>query len=147
VLYKRGNVWWYKFKFHGQTIRETSRSNSKTLAREAEHARRRELETAINRIPRRERMPLFSVAAKEWLKTKAALADNSVRCYQLFIDCLIEEFGQRLVCDISLADVAALQRKRLAQGKAGRTINYEIGTLRQILKSHGCWAAMSDRVN
>src|SRR5262249_18395783 len=44
------------------------------------------------------------------------------------------------------ADIAALQRKRLAQGKSGRTINYEIGTLRQILKAYGLWSAMADRV-
>jgi integrase len=34
----------------------------------------------------------------------------------------------------------------VAEGKAGRTINYEIGTLRQILKRHGLWSALSDRV-
>jgi integrase len=91
-------------------------------------------------------MPLFSVAAREWVSTKAALSSNSQRCYKLFSNSLVDEFGQRLVCDIGIADIAALQRKRLAQGKSGRTINYEIGTLRQILKAYGLWSAVSDRV-
>ena len=39
-----------------------------------------------------------------------------------------------------------LQRKRAGEGKAGRTINYEIGRLRQILKAHGAWGTLSDRV-
>jgi integrase len=146
AVYKRGNVWWFKFRFEGQVIRESANTASKTLARDAERVRRHELETAVNRIQKRERMPLFSVAAREWVATKAALSDNSLRCYRLFCESLIQEFGQRLVCDIGVADVVSLQRKRLAQRKSGRTVNYEIGTLRQILKAYGLWAAVSDRV-
>jgi hypothetical protein len=55
AVFKRGQVWWFKFRFQGQVIRESAKTNSKTLAREAERSRRRELETAVNRIPRRER--------------------------------------------------------------------------------------------
>jgi hypothetical protein len=67
-LYRRGDVWWFKFRFQGQVIRESAKTKSKTLAREAERSRRRELERAINRIPRRERMPLFSVAGENGSK-------------------------------------------------------------------------------
>ena len=31
-LYKRGDVWWYKFRFEGQLVRESAKTNSKTLA-------------------------------------------------------------------------------------------------------------------
>jgi len=34
----------------------------------------------------------------------------------------------------------------VAEGKAGWTINYEIAALLQILKRHGLWSALSDRV-
>jgi integrase len=146
ALYRRGNVWWFKFRFEGQVIRESANTESKTLAREAERARRRELETAINRIPKRERAPLFSVAAREWLETKTTLATKSRERFQHHIATLSREFGKRLVCDIRVEDIAGLQRKRIADGKAGRTINYEIGTLRQILKAYGLWAMLSDRV-
>ena len=37
-LYKRGDVWWYKFRFAGQMIRESSKSGSKTVAKDAERA-------------------------------------------------------------------------------------------------------------
>jgi hypothetical protein len=70
MVYRRGRVWWYKFWFNGQLIRESANSGSKTVAREAEKARRRELELAVNRIPKRERVPLFSLAAQEWLAGK-----------------------------------------------------------------------------
>ena len=49
-LYKRGEVWWYKFRFGGgQVIRETSKSESRTVAKEAERSRRREMEESFNR--------------------------------------------------------------------------------------------------
>ena len=33
MLYKRGNVWWYEFIFNGSRIRESSQTDSKTIAR------------------------------------------------------------------------------------------------------------------
>jgi hypothetical protein len=52
-VYKRGETYWFKFLSQGQLIRESARTNSKTVAREAERARRREIELAVNRIPKR----------------------------------------------------------------------------------------------
>ena len=146
-LYRRGNVWWYKFRFYGQLIRDSAKTNSKTLARDAERARRRELETAVNRIPRRERMPLFKVGAREWLQTKGALAEKSLVRYKGCVQNLTDHFGGRLVCDIGPQDIANYQRKRLTADKSHRTVNYEVGALRGIMKHFGLWGPISDRVN
>jgi integrase len=146
-LYKRGNVWWFKFRFCGQPIRESAKTESKTLARDAERSRRRELEIAVNRIPRRERMPLFSFAARQWLATKGALAEKSRKRYKQCIEELKAEFGTRLVCDISAQDIASYQQKRIEAKKAPRTVNYEVGTLRGILRHFGLWGPISDRVS
>jgi len=146
MVYRRGKVWWYKFRFEGQVIRDSAKTTSKTVARDAERARRRDLELAVNRIQKRERMPLFSVAAKDWLATKTALAPKSVERFKHHVGTLGREFGGRLVCDIGADDIGTLQRKRIGEGKAGRTVNYEIGVLRQILKARGLWGALSDRV-
>jgi hypothetical protein len=53
-VYKRGGTYWYKFLFQGQLIRESTKTNSKNVAREAERARRRDLELGFNRITKRE---------------------------------------------------------------------------------------------
>ncbi|MGB8684846.1 MAG: site-specific integrase [Candidatus Binatus sp.] len=145
-VYKRGETYWFKFLFQGQLIRESAKTNSKTVAREAERARRREIELAVNRIPKRERMPLFSVAAKEWLASRVGLAANTIEAYEHFVETLTEQFGKRLVCDIDDQDISTLQRKRLAEEKSARTVNFEINVLRQILKAHGLWGAISDKV-
>lgn len=146
MLYRRGDVWWFKFRFQGQVIRESTKSGSKTIAREAERVRRRELEEAVNRISKRERMPLFKAAAKEWLEKRSGLTDSSLDRYRHQVVLLTKEFGGRLVCDISWDDVVALQHKRQAEGRSGRTINYEIATLRMILKSRALWSPIGERV-
>jgi integrase len=145
-VYKRGEAWWFKFRIHGQLIRESAKTSSKTLARDAERVRRRELEEAVNRIPKREKMPLFSIAAREWLDNRIGITPGSIDRYRQQVALLSKEFGNRLVCDIDHHDVTELQRKRQTQGRAGRTVNYEITTLRMILKSRGLWAPIGERV-
>jgi len=99
-VYKRGGVWCYKFRFAGQMIRESSKSESKTVAKDAERARRRELEESWNQIKRRKLPPLFSIAAAEWLKTRTGIASSTERSYKLAISHLEKDFGKRLLCDI-----------------------------------------------
>jgi integrase len=144
-VYKRGKVYWFKFRFEGQAIRESAKTESKTVARDAERARRRELELGINGLTRRER-PLFPVGAKEWFKSKTALSALGARYYRQYIRKLSAHFGNRLVTDIAAEDVADLQRKRQAEGLSGRQINAETGTLRAILRHYGLWGNIAGRV-
>ena len=145
-LYRRGDVWWYKFWFNGQLIRESSKSDSKTVGKDSERARRRELEQAYNHIPKRQRMPLFSHAAELWLASKAGLAPGSRERYEQCAEHLKQEFGKRLVCDVDANDVAEYRRKRLAAGVSNRTVNYETGALRGVLRQFGLWGPIADRV-
>jgi integrase len=144
-VYKRGEVYWYKFRFEGQVIRESAKTASKSVARDAERARRRELELGINGLVKRER-PLFPLAAKDWLATKEALTPLGLRYYREYTARLSRHFGNRLISDITAEDVAELQRKRKAEGLSGRHINAEVGTLRAILRYYGRWAFISARV-
>jgi integrase len=50
------------------------------------------------------------------------------------------------VCDVDANDVAEYQRKRLIDGVSNRTVNYEVGTLRGILRQFGLWGPIADRV-
>lgn len=144
---KKLRVYWYKFRIDGQLIRESAHTTSKTRAKEAENARRRELERAINRIPKREKMPLFKVAAQQWLESKEpTLAPKSIAAYKQYVASLTAEFGNRLLCDIRRDDIVRLQSKRQREGKSGRTINYEVHTLRMILKHFNLWWSMADLI-
>ena len=145
-VYRRGEVWWYKFTFNGQPIRESAKTSSKTVARSAEHARRRELELGVNKIPKRERVPLFPQAAEVWLVGKSGLAPRSKERYEQCVITLKLDFGRRLICDIDEQDICEFQRRRKAAGVANRTVNYEVGTLRGILKKYRLWGPIADSV-
>ena len=146
--YKRGRYWHFKFKFAGQVIRESSKSTSRTVARGAERARRRELEESWGRIERRSLPPILSIAAGRWLETKLPhIAPKTAELYRLALSHLKPTFGGRLLCDIAADDIARYQARRSAAGAAGRTVNLDVGVLRAILKKHKLWSRISDDVH
>lgn len=147
AIYKRGSIYWYEFEFNGSRIRESAKTTSKTIARDAERVRRRELELGINGLAKRERPPLFPAAAKDWLAAKVpTLSPLGARYYRQYIGKLSAYFQNRLISDITADDVGELQHKRKAEGLSGRHINAEVGTLRAILRYCGRWGYISGRV-
>jgi hypothetical protein len=146
-LYKRGDVWWYKFRFGGQLIRESSKSESKTIARDAERVRRRGLEESWNQIKRRKLPPPFAIAAADWLKVRTSIAPSTERSYKLAISQLSVDFGRQLLCDISAEDLAAYQMRRKRDGVSNRTVNLEVGVLRGILRRNKMWEPLSADVD
>ena len=144
---KQTRVWWYDFIFEGQRVRESAKTHSKTLAKDAERVRHRELEESFNGIKRRDRAKLFSVAADEWLmRKKLTLAASSHRIEGANLKHLRPKFEKRLVTDIQAADVSRTQHVRLSEGAAPKTINLEVGTLRAILRRHRVWAEIQQDV-
>lgn len=49
-IIQRRRIWWYKFYFAGRQITESSKSRSKTVAKEAEKQRRREPEAGFHNL-------------------------------------------------------------------------------------------------
>ena len=146
-VYRRGEVWWYKFRFAGQVIRESSKSESKTVAKDAERARRRELEGSFNRISKPRTAQLFSTAAEVWLRAKIAhLSPRSVIIERANLKHVNPYFGKMLLCDIAADDIAHYQSSRLEQRAAPKTVNLEVGTLRAILRKNRLWASIQPDV-
>jgi integrase len=135
------------FLFHGQRIRESTGTRSKTLALKIEDKRRRALEEGAAGI-RKQRQPLLlSVAAVEWLDMKkATLAPRSVKIEKANLAHLLPELGRKLICDIEAREIARYQQRRLEEKASPKTVNLEIGTLRAILKRSGQWARLQPEV-
>ena len=51
AVYKRGGTWWYSFIYAGKRIQESAKTSRKTVAVEAERARRLELEKSLAGMP------------------------------------------------------------------------------------------------
>jgi integrase len=144
---KDSKVWWYDFIFQGQRVRESTKTRSKTLAKEAERIRRRELEESYNGIKRRDRAKLFSIAADEWLVLKnLTLAVASQRIERDNLKHLRPQFEKCLVTDIQAKDVSRYQHARLDEGASPKTVNLEVGTLRAILRRNRVWAEIQQDI-
>lgn len=145
--YKGSKVWTMDFLFHGQRIRESTGTRSKTLALKIEDKRRRALEEGAAGIRKRRQPLLLSVAADEWLDMKkATLAPRSVKIEQANLAHLLPELGRKLICDIEAREIARYQQARLDEDASPKTVNLEVGTLRAILKRSGQWARLQPEV-
>ena len=128
-------------------IHESARTTSKTLAREAERNRRRELEERINGIRKRELPPTLERAVKDWMESRKHLVrPGTERMARVALHQVLPAFGSKLLCDIDARSIQEYQQRRLSQGSQGRTINIETGVLRQILKAYECWRPIEGRV-
>jgi integrase len=146
-LFKRGKVWWYKFRFSGQVIRESSKSKSKTVARDAERSRRRELEESYNRISKPRTAQSFSGAAEAWLGAKIAhISPRSVIIERANLKHINPYFGKMLLCDIDGDNIGRYQALRLEQAASPKTVNLEVGTLRAVLRKNRLWATIQPDV-
>jgi integrase len=141
MLYRRGETWWYKFKFAGRIFRESVKSNSKEVARRAEHKRRRELEEGYHGLKKRQAPQTLKVASEEWLEMKKpTLAPKSYLIEKTNLGHILPIIGQKLLTDIGAEDVSRYQQHRIKEKAAAKTVNLEVGTVRAILRKHRLWA-------
>jgi len=137
-LEKRGNVWWYEFRFHGQRVRESSRSTSKTVAGQIEREHRRKLELSAGGV-RQHKPILFGTAGKAWLAEGAHWSDSTREIYSLKLSHVTPAFGKLLLTEIEPRHISAFQRKRQQSGAAPAEVNKECAVLRMVLRKHRVW--------
>ncbi len=136
--YKGSKVWTMDFIFHGQRIRETTGTRSKTLALKIEDKRRRNLEEGAAGIKKAVAPRLLSVAANEWLEMKkATLAPRSVKIEKANLAHILPELGRKLICDIEARDVARYQQNRLAKRRPQRRSTSKWGHCAPSLSARG----------
>ncbi len=147
MLYQRGGVWWWKFKFAGRVFRETSKTSSKEVARRAENKRRRELEEGYHGLKRRQAPQSLKSASDAWLEMKKpTLAPKSYLIEKTNLSHILPVLGQKLLTDIDASDISRYQHQRLKDKAAPKTINLEVGTIRAILRRYRLWANLQPDV-
>jgi hypothetical protein len=106
AVFKRGGVWWYKFYFAGQFIRESAKSTSKTVAKDTENQRRRELEQGFHNLRQRRenRIRLLRDVADEYL-TDYKLRFRGVTFAEYAIGHVVRHLGDKLLVDIDETEV------------------------------------------
>jgi hypothetical protein len=127
AVFPRGKTWWYKFYFAGQFIRESSKSTSKTVAKNAETQRRRELEQGFNNVPKRRenRVRQLRDLAEEYL-ADYRLRFRGVTFAEYAIGHVVRLVGDALVIDIDESTILKYQTDRLKESAAPKSINEEV---------------------
>jgi integrase len=138
AVYKRGDVWWYKFRFANRMIRESAKTGSKTVAKDAEQKRRRELEEAYNNLSdrREQRVQTVKQVAESYL-ADYKLRHRSGVFAEYAMGHLNRLLGNAMQVDISDDAVRRYQSVRLKEGAAPKSINEEVGFLLRLLKDRG----------
>ncbi len=86
AVYKRGRVWWYKFTWNGEPIRESSKQSNKRVAEQMEAAHKTSL--AKGEVGIRDRKPAPTLASfidddfLPFVRTTKAAKQNTVRFYE-----------------------------------------------------------------
>src|ERR1700730_4000224 len=124
MIYRRGKkkTYWFRFRFAGRIVHESTKSNRKDLARRAERQRRLELEQKWNHLEKRQLSPTFAKASKQWLANRTGIAEGTRETYGAALKQLQKRFGNILLCEIETKDVVSYQDHRVSQSAAGATV-------------------------
>jgi integrase len=137
-VFKRGRIWWYEFSFAGKRIQESSKSTSKTLAKQAQQKRRRELEQGFNSIEgvRGQLIRSLREVSQEYLESYS-LRHRSPTFAEHAVKHLVRHLGDKMIVDINETTVVEYQDERLREKAAPKTINEEVGILLRLMGERG----------
>ncbi|HTF62656.1 MAG TPA: tyrosine-type recombinase/integrase [Edaphobacter sp.] len=138
ALFKRGGVWWYKFYFAGQRIRESAKSSSKTIAKNAEQQRRRELEAGFHNLKevRQQRIRRLDEIVDEYL-VGYSLRYRSATVAEYALGHVSRLLGAEMIVDIDEAAMLRYRESRLREKAAPKSINEEVRFLLKMLGDSG----------
>src|ERR1700684_2792817 len=137
-VFQRGEVWWFKFYFAGREIKESSRSRSKTVAKEAEKQRRRELEEGFHNLSnvREQRIRPLKEIIYEYL-VGYRLRNRAPRFAKYAFGHVSRLLGNKLTVDVDASAVLKYQEDRLREDAAPKSINEEVRFLLKMLGDPG----------
>ncbi len=156
AIYKRGGVYWYKFKFKGERIQESARTGNAEVARQVEAAHRTRLakgEVGIVERPPAPTLKEFAPRFESAIETLCAEKPATIGFYQEKMRRLLEDkklAALRLnAIDEGVID-AYKQRRTREASRYGRSlspasVNRELATLRRLLRLAQEWKVL-DRV-
>lgn len=145
--FKRGAIWWYEFAFRGARIRESSHSKLRSVAERLERERRRNLELGTAGL-KKVAGPLNVARAVEayrklrephWAPRTRGIHDSSWKHLEPL-------FGKMLLSDVTPQHISKYQRQRQKEGASGRSINIELGLIRQVMIHHRIWHSIAPDV-
>ena len=148
MIYKRGDSWHTDITVNGVRYRESLKTTDKREAKNLEKERIAAIQAgkgASTSGRNFARQPIEK-AAQQYLEERQL--HTSARTQQLEkerLKPLLKVFSKPL-CRFCATDVLDYQKQRLADGVSNRTVNMEVGVLRQLLKRGRVWSTIAEDV-
>ncbi|MCK5506281.1 MAG: tyrosine-type recombinase/integrase [Thermodesulfovibrionia bacterium] len=133
MLYKRGKVWWLKIRFNGQTIRKSTGSTSKELARKIEAKVTYELAEGkwFDRDPAEQVLfrEVWEKYLREDAKYKAPITySRAQQCAKHFLPVFVD----LKLSQVTPSILSTYKAKRFESGVSGTTVSKELGFVRRV---------------
>ncbi len=155
MIYKRGNVYWYKFMWQGRLVRESTKQGNDKVARQMKSAHRTSL--AKGEVGIREKKPAPTLTEfinqrfESWARATFEKTSpktwfdyyrvglRAIKAYKPLADAKLDGISSE-----SVADFAA---HRQAQGLQVSTVNSSLRVLRRVLRLAVEWGALEAAPN
>jgi integrase len=149
AVYKRGKIWWYKFFWNGDPIRESTKQSNKRNAEQIEAAHKTSL--AKGEVGIREKKPvptLENFMDRDFLpfvRTTKAPKPNTVRFYENSVANLegYSKLAGLAVDQITAEHIAGFVAHRQAAKVQVSTLNRDLATLRRVFHLAQEWGKVS----
>ncbi len=148
-VFKRGNVWWYRFRWNSEEIRESTKQSNKRIAEQMEAAHKTSLAKGEVGLRERKKAPTLAKFAPDFeraIENQCAEKPRTVDFYKGYLKKLLKSPLASVPLDE--IDEAAVERYRqeLSQTTTRRdrpiapaTVNREMATLRRLLRLAYKW--------
>ncbi len=139
-VYKRGNLWWYKFRFQGRSIRKPTKFTNRTAALRAEAKHKADLLDRRAGLSQKKIAPKFEEYVKEFLAwSKQHHRPKTTALHSTNCDTLLRFFKGHWLDEIDQAAVERYKTDRLEENRrnahdgskiTGATVNRSLTTLK-----------------
>jgi integrase len=143
-VYKRGGIWWYRFRWNNEEVRESSKHTNKRVAEQMEAAHKTSLAKGEVGIREKVKVPTLKEFEAEFMRTietQCAGKPGTVEFYRSRFNTLLEsELGARPLDAIDEAAIEkyrqtrAVSRSRRKRILSPASVNRELATLRRALR-------------
>jgi integrase len=155
-VYQRNKIWWFRMKWKGTLIRESSGltgAEGKEFAKRKEAERRTALAHDEQGYKQKQKPMKFKAAAEAFIESQIDWAVKTRTLHNTSLNHLDEYFGDCFLDEITPEKIVQYQRARLKEKATGRktttskrTVNIEVSLIRLVLTKHKRWGRISDDV-
>ena len=148
MIYKRGNVYWYKFMWQGRLVRESTKQGNDKVARQMESAHRASLAKGLVGIRERKPVPTLAQFTRAqfapWAEATFEAIPKTWLWYRNGIRRLLSyaPLAATKLDELSGEGIAAYVANRRASGLQVSSVNRELQVLRRMLRLAVEWGAI-----